>query len=171
MDFAFLKDRYDYELLRREQLTEALALPVGILGVLGGAMIAMARSFSYQGVVLSSAFGLFLAADVLAFFLCLFDLGRAYHRQRYLYLPLLGEMEQSREEFLEYAQTMASDETELLAEFDKELRRRVIQASDRNTRNNDERSGLLYWARLALFAVLVLTAATGIPYVLDQVRY
>ncbi|MDO8681123.1 MAG: hypothetical protein Q7R30_21605 [Acidobacteriota bacterium] len=73
MDFAFFKDRYDYELLRREQLTAASALPVGILSVLGGAMVVMARSFSYHGVILAPAFGVLLAATGIAFFLCLFD--------------------------------------------------------------------------------------------------
>ena len=47
-DFDSLKSRYDYELQRREQLTAALTLPVGVLTVLGGAMTAMARSFSYH---------------------------------------------------------------------------------------------------------------------------
>ena len=52
-DFDFLKSRYDYELQRREQLTAALTLPVGVLTVLGGAMTAMARSFSYQDGLLT----------------------------------------------------------------------------------------------------------------------
>jgi len=47
-DSEFLKDRYDYELQRKEQLTSALTLPVGILTILGGAMVAMARSFSHR---------------------------------------------------------------------------------------------------------------------------
>ena len=52
-DFDFLKDRYDYELQRREQLTSAITLPVGVLTVLGGAMAAMARSFSYEDTLLT----------------------------------------------------------------------------------------------------------------------
>ena len=48
MDFSFIKSRYDYELQRREQLFTALTLPVGILTVLGSAIVAMARSFSYR---------------------------------------------------------------------------------------------------------------------------
>jgi hypothetical protein len=32
LDFDFLKDRYDFELQRKEQLTSALALPVGRVG-------------------------------------------------------------------------------------------------------------------------------------------
>lgn len=57
-DFDFLKDRYDYELQRREQLTAALTLPVGVLTVLGGAMAAMARSFSYEDSLLTWIFGM-----------------------------------------------------------------------------------------------------------------
>ena len=129
------------------------------------------RSFSYNGVVLTPAFGVLLATTAIFFLLCLFDLGRAYHRQKYLYLLLLSEIEQSREEFIEYARTMAVGDAEMMADFETELRRRVIDAADRNTRNNDERSRLLYWARIELFALLALTAAAGIPYVVDQVRY
>ena len=46
-NFNFQKDRYDYELKRKDQITAALTLPVGILIALGAAIAAMARSFSY----------------------------------------------------------------------------------------------------------------------------
>jgi hypothetical protein len=49
LDFSFLKDRYDFDLQRREQLTTALALPVGVLGGLGGLLAVMVRSFRWQG--------------------------------------------------------------------------------------------------------------------------
>jgi ABC-type Na+ efflux pump permease subunit len=171
MDFGFIKSRYDFELQRREQLTTALTLPVGILGLLGGAIIAMARSFSYNDSRLTVAFGTLLSFDAVAFAACLIVLGRVYHRQTYMYLPLLGDLERTRETFLEAAQVMAGGEAEVLEAYDRELRRHVIEAADRNTVNNDERSRLLYWARLSLFAVLALTATAGLPYVVDQVRY
>jgi len=66
---------------------------------------------------------------------------------------------------------MAGGEGEVLDAFENQMRERMIDAADRNTQTNDERSGLLHRARLALFAVLFLTAVTGIPYVIDQVRY
>ena len=89
-DFDFLKDRYDYELQRREQITAALTLPVGILTILGGAMAAMARSFSYKNGFLTWVFGTLLGLAGSAFFLCMLNLGRTYHRHTYIYLPLLG---------------------------------------------------------------------------------
>ena len=46
LDLAFLKDRYDYELDRKDKLTASLTLPVGILTGLGGLLAVMFRSFT-----------------------------------------------------------------------------------------------------------------------------
>jgi hypothetical protein len=66
MDFEFLKDRYDFELARRESLTSALTLPVGMWTAL---------------------FLPCLGADVAAFVVALCFLALAYHGQNYGYLP------------------------------------------------------------------------------------
>lgn len=170
-DFDFLRNRYDYELQRKEQLTTALTLPVAVLSVLGGAIVAMGRSFSYRDSLLTWSFGPVLGADGLAFFACLVFLARAYHRQTYVFLPLLKEIDQSREEFLKFAPVMAGGEREVLEAFENQMRGRMIDAADRNTETNDERSRLLHRARLALYAVLLLTSVAGVPYVVDQVRF
>ena len=96
-DFDFLKDRYDYELKRKDQITAALTLPVGILIALGAAMATMARSFSYMDGYLTGCFLLSLGSAAVTFFLCVVNLGRAYHRQTYWYLPLLSELQTTRE--------------------------------------------------------------------------
>jgi hypothetical protein len=171
MDFDFLKDRYDYELQRKEQLNAALTLPVAALSLLGGAMVAMARSFTYAEAWLSRAFQTALGLDAAAFVSCLIFLAFAYHRQRYRYLEHLATLEAWKDD---YAATLRSQgfATDTLNMTIKEhLRGRIIDAADRNTDNNDARSGMLYWARIALFVVLFLTAAAGVPYVIDQARF
>ena len=170
-DADFLKDRYDYELQRREQLTTALTLPVGVLTVLGGAMVAMARSFSYEDRLLTWTFGISLGLTAIAFGVCLLRLALAYHPQKYIYLPLLAAIKKSKEEFLEFAKVMAGGESEVLDEFETQFHEHIISAADRNTQNNDYRSDQLQLARINLFAVLILTTLMGIPYVIDQVRY
>ena len=94
-DFNFLKDRYDYELKRKDQITAALTLPVGVLIALGTALAAMARSFSYTDGYLTWCFLIFLGLAAGAFFLCVVYLGLAYHRQTYWYLPQLRGMSRS----------------------------------------------------------------------------
>lgn len=169
-DFDYLKNRYEYELQRKEQLTAQLTLPAAVLGLLGSAIVAMARSFSYKELLLTVPFGILLGGAGIAFLVCLVYLGQSYHRQTYVFLPLLNDTDQSRQEFLKFAPVMAGGEAEVLEEFEKQMRGRIINAADRNTQTNDERSALLHRARLALFAVLLSTTVAGLPYVIDQVR-
>ena len=170
-DFDYLRDRYEYELQRKEQLTAQLTLPVAVLGLLGSAIVAMARSFSYRLPLLTIPFMIILSGAGMAFLVCLVYLGRSYHRQTYVFLPLLEATDQSRNEFLKFASVMAGGEAEVLDEFEKQMRGRIINAADRNTDTNDERSALLHRARLALFVVLLLATVAGLPYVIDQVRF
>lgn len=171
LDREFFKDRYDFELTRKESLTAALALPVGILSGLGSVLAYMARGFTYRDPVLTWIFALGLAFAGAAFLSCLSLLGRAYLAQTYVYLPLLRELADSKSQFLEYAKVMGGGEAEVLEDFEKDFERRIIDAADRNTKSNDHRSKFLHWGRLSLFVLLGLTAIAGIPYVIDQVRF
>ena len=47
LDDKFLKERYDYELERKEKLESALAFPASILIVLGSLALTMLRGFSF----------------------------------------------------------------------------------------------------------------------------
>lgn len=173
MKSEFLKARYDFELDRKERLTAALTLPVGVLSVLGGAMTAMGRSFSYRDPALTAFFLTFLVAAVVSFFLCAHRLWRAYHAQTYVYLPLLGQLEKWEEEDREFRSYVEATGGNLEDEedFDSWLRKRIISAADANTESNDQRSKWLHQSRIWLFAVFCLTALAGIPYVADQVRF
>lgn len=170
MDFQFLKDRYDFELERKDTLTTALALPVGVLSGLGGLLAAMARSFSYRVPVLTDIFASVMIGDIIAFLVCLVFLARAYHAQTYVYLPLLADLEKWGEEFREFNRYLQGSRGEVDETFNDELRRRIIVAADRNTQSNDRRSKWMHFSRIALFCVLGLTALAAIPYVADQVR-
>lgn len=167
LTFAFLKDRYDRELARKHELTSALTLPVGVLSGLGGIIAVMARTFSYDALPLNAAFLTFLTLDVCAFAACLVLLGLVYHRQEYTYLPLLNELELSMAEFDAYYYHEPRQAEE---EFTAQIRRRIIESADVNAQRNDEKSKFLYWARVLLFAVLVLTALAGATFIADQVR-
>ncbi len=173
MDTKFLKERYDFELQRKEQLTSALTMPVGVLSVLGGALTAMARSFTYHDPLVTGFFLVFLVSAVVCFFVCAFRLIRAYHAQTYIYLPLLGEFEQYEEEDRQWRSYVEHNGGDLSAEedFDSWLRKRIINAADANTKSNDQRSKWLHQSRTWLFAVFCSTALAGIPYVADQVRF
>jgi hypothetical protein len=165
----FYKDRYDFELQRKEQLTNALGLPVATLSILAGAIIAMANSFTYEHGPLSLAFGGVVLVDLVAFVVCLVYLGLAYHRQDTVYLPKLRDWEDWEQEYSEWKSYVRGTGGEEI-EPEPTLQDRVIDAADKNTQANDARSGLLYWARVWMFGVLILTAFAAVPYMLDQGR-
>lgn len=171
LDFAFLKNRYDFELDRKEKLTAALTLPVGVLSVLGGALIAMVRTFTYTDPRLTWFFIAGLVASALTFVTCLVLLGVAYIAQTYVYLPLLRQLTNSRDEFLEYAKVMAGGAGEVMEDFEGDVVRRIIDAADANTISNDRRSRFMHWSRISLFAVLTSVAFSGVFYMFDQVRF
>ena len=177
-DFDFLKDRYDYELKRKDQITAALTLPVGVLIALGTVMVAMARSFSRTDGYLAWFFLLSLGSAACTFVVCVVYLVFAYHRQTHWYLPRLSELKKMREtwrkmfkqtylrECEEQALIQAADDL-----FQDALEMKIIEAADKNTENNNMRSNrYLYRARVAKIVVLISTAITGVHYVVDQVR-
>ena len=142
---------------------------MGVLSGLGGLIAAMARSFDYRGLVLAIPFWVALGLVAVAFVASLVYLARAYHRQKYMYLPRLKDLEEWEEEFREFNRYVEATGGDVEETFPARLRERIIEAADRNTDNNEYRSGLLHRARLALFAVLICTTAAGVAYVLDQV--
>jgi len=167
LDLAFLKDRYDYELDRKDKLTASLTLPVGILTGLGGLLAVMFRSFTYSSPWLTIPFVAFLAVAVLSFVVCLVFIGRAWHFSEYEYMAFIGTLDRTLQEYEAYYE---GDPKTAGEEFTGNLRRSIIQAADANTELNDRRSKFLYRARIALFVLLVAWSFGGVVYVIDQVR-
>lgn len=168
LTFDFVKDRYDFELERKNKLTGDLALPIGVLSGLGGLAATMARSFTYKIPFLTVAFIVFFGLAAIGFLVCLVLLGRAYLAQTYQYLPLLADLDQSAEEFREFNAYVRDTGGEVEDTFARELRQRIIKAADRNTLSNDLRSKWLHYRRIMLFVVLGFTALAVVPYVADQ---
>jgi hypothetical protein len=100
VDFAFLKQRYDYELDRKDKLTHAVSQSAGFLTLLGGVITVMVRGFSYEEAWLTIAFlvPLLLALGVAA--VSVFWLSLAFYHQRYFGLPDLASLMKAHDETL-----------------------------------------------------------------------
>jgi hypothetical protein len=164
MDVDFLKDRYDFELARKDKLTDSLNLPIGILTAVGGLLGVMVSGFSYQIPWLKKNFVTIVALDFGAFVISLIFLAFAFHRQRYGYLQTLGELRDAEAALQEY------DPPTAIARFQEYLKDSLIEAADMNTVMNDRRYKYLYRARLAILGTVVLTTLLGLPYVYDHVK-
>jgi hypothetical protein len=178
MDFdsEFLKDRYDYELDRKDKLTAALALPVGVLGVLGSAGVAMVRTFSFADTTLTVLFVPVIGIGFVTFTACLILLCWAFVAQTYVYLPLLRDIDgwdEAERQWLDYVKGTGGTLPDGYEEetTSSALRKRIIAAADSNTLSNDRRSKRLHWSRVALLWTVAAAYAAAIVYVADQVRF
>lgn len=173
MELKFVEDRYDYELQRKEQLNAAMALPVGVLTVLAGAAIGMARTLTRQDPVVTGVFVGILILVIVFFFVCASCLWRAFIAQTYIYLPTLSSLDQWEEDdrqFKSYVESTGGT-TPDDDDFSSFLRKGIIEAADANTKSNDFRSKWMHWSRIWLLVVFCLTALAGIPYTADQMRF
>jgi hypothetical protein len=164
MDVQFLKDRYDFELARKDKLTDSLNLPIGILTVVGGLLGVMVSGFSYQILWLKNIFTTILALDFAAFATSLIFLAFAFHRQRYGYLQFLGELRDAEVALQEYDPPTATER------FQEYLKSSIIEATDMNAVMNNRRHKYLYRARFAILGTVILTTLLGLPYVYGHVK-
>ena len=172
MDEKFIMDRYNFELQRKEHLNGALAFPVGLSTAIGTALLAMVRSFTFQEQPVTWIFFLLVFGAAVCLIICTTLLFRTYHNQTYAYLPLLATLDQWAEESAAWFSWVSEQEGDPGDEetFEQNLRRRIIEAADANTRTNDERSAWLHNARRALIGAFIFTATAGLPYAIDLLR-
>lgn len=162
-----LKERYDYELARKDKLSDSVGLPVSVLIVLGGLVVTMVRGFSYTKSRLTMVFDIVVAFDVAALVTCLWYFARTYHGQIYEYLPSLGVLFEALNKYRRYY--LGSDDPENAeTDFEDNFRYRIIEAADRNFTSNTNRQSFLHNGIVALFALLVGTAVLSAPYSIDQ---
>jgi hypothetical protein len=135
---------------------------------MGSLIVVMARSFGFKVGVVSALFVAAMVAAGAFFFACLIKLARAYHQQTYVYLPPLRELERTLEEWRAFYAEAGYEGAERDF-FIHHLRHQMIDAADRNTLNNDARSGLIHQARVCLFLLLASISVAGLFYTVNQV--
>ena len=172
MDDKFIIDRYNFELQRKEHLNGSLTFPVALLTAIGTALLAMVRSFTSQELPVTLLFLLLVFGAAVCLTMCAVFLFRAYHNQTYEYLPLLRKLRDWQEEsaaWLSYVEDNGGNPGDEES-FEENFEKRIINAADRNTQTNDERSKWMHIARRWLMGAFVATAIAGIPYGYDQAR-
>jgi len=153
---------YFEELRRKEELRSALALPVGMLTVLGGVIAIYIRvlgrsSISDPWVVLLGIGTLLLMGT---FLLTVTHLIKSYHDYTYSFVPYAPDLEEAFANLMEYheakGQARADFEAELIGSFSK--------AHKINAFNNDSKSGHLHNANQMLVYSIALVLVCSVPF-------
>lgn len=172
-----IKDLYDAELSRREQLISAVPLPVGILTLLGSLLLYMLREFSWPGHTITQWSFLTAATLCAICILCSITylirsyIGNIFRGQATQYVAkadeLLGWIEDLEKHYREHGSPVSSIEEQVSKEVKKQLRSLFSAAAAYNAQVNDRRSELLFRANRLLAISLLLAILTAIPYTAD----
>jgi uncharacterized membrane protein YeaQ/YmgE (transglycosylase-associated protein family) len=159
------KELYEFELSRKGDLTSALSLPTGVVSVVIGALVFMARElhppFGWLEQIQLGLIGIAAAA-------CVFVIGNlcnSLYNFAYGYLPTPGHLKDYRDQLSAFhvgqgrspIDAAAQAEIETLEYIDEQY---VVNA-DRNLANNDVKSAALHNAHTSLIVSIVFTMLAG----------
>ena len=160
-NFEFCKEHYFFEINRKHQLTNALALPIGLLTVIGGILAYYLKHLVYSGgivPVLYSALvvvALYFVGKTVYYLIC------SYHDYTYSYIA-------TPDELLDYHKNLIQHHANNISQADDDLHDYVLEQYSKkasiNTWNNDSKSEYLHEANTNLIYSLILILLISAPY-------
>lgn len=169
----FYKCQYELEITRKTDLTAALSIPVGVLSLLVGALVLMAKDLHAP---LSGWDKWTLAAIGSSAFACLvagYYLFRAHSGLSYEFLPNASAMQTHFHELVAFHETSGRSKPDAAAEAERETLTYIDDQHARNAALNNEtnhvKSGHLHRGNLALMVAVAIAVVAGTLYVINSV--
>lgn len=165
----FFKEHYFFEANRRHQLTNALAIPIAILSVLGGALIVVAKHLDAPIDYIEVFEIIFFLSSAALIAITIYYLIRSYFNYSYGYIATPKELKKYYEQMISYY----GGDDDAIRKADSELEEYVnaqyAEHTHRNTENNDRKSFYIHKANGFLIASIITAFIGGIPYVIDSI--
>ena len=167
------KEHYLLEGTRRAELMTALAVPVAILTLVLGALAVVAKEIHVPFNLVATVQLTLVVLGAVACALCTYFVFRSLYGLAYAFVPTPLELSTYRDQLVTYhiasgktpedAAKVSEDETltYLYGEYAKN--------ADRNSINNDIKSGFIHNANSTLIAAVVLAAGAGVTYTFASV--
>ncbi len=170
MDFhQFNKEHYFFEVNRRHQLTANLAIPIGILTILGGALLVVATAIKTPLGILDIAQLVLLASAAITMSIAIYFLVRSYFNYSYSYIATPKELKDYMDSLIVYYEQNGGNKKDAESELEDYVNSEYAKHTHKNTENNDIKSHYIHRANGYLIASLVLVILAGLPYVAKSV--
>jgi len=158
-----------FEVNRRHLLASSLAIPVGVLTVLVGALLVIVQG-------LRVPLGTLEIVQLLLIIICAFLIGRTiyflykfYHNYEYGYIATPKELKDYLNSLSEYHEQIGGSQQDADKEFEEYVNSEYAKHIHRNTENNDRKSIYLYKVDGHLILSVVFLMLAGLPYVVKLV--
>lgn len=170
----FAQDRYDHEASRRGELTSALALPLGVVSALLGALVVVVRDlhWPFEGWSLFQA--CMAAVSALACVVSAYFLVRSYFNYTYRYVVTPKVLNEYRARLIQHYLATGKTDSDAKAAADADthsyIQERYAESAHHNTENNDRKSSFLHRANGAMITAACLAAVSALPYVVAGIN-
>lgn len=169
----FYKSHYDLELTRKTDLTSALTVPVGILSLLIGGLIIMAKELHVPLSSTEKTVAVAIAASAISLVVSTYFLVRSLYNFAYGYIATPLEIQQYQADLIAFHEGagMSSPDAKKTAEEEAldYVDSEYAKYADRNSKNNDIKSTFLHRANSAMIAAVVFAGVAGVAYVYNSV--
>lgn len=171
----FYQTHYFHEADRRDQLNNSLNIPLGVISLVSGALLVIAKEIdnpfnNYEIFQL-----VFLGLTAITLILAAVFMGRAYWGYGYAHMPRSEEIRQYRESLKNYyiishnhnvgdATNLADEETLQYADSQYSVN------AEQNAKSNDIKSANLFKANGFTMASVVLIVISAVPYVINSIE-
>ncbi|MGB2833543.1 MAG: hypothetical protein WBC07_11360 [Methylotenera sp.] len=165
---------YFYEIDRRDQINNSLTIPLGVISLVSGAFLVIAKEIDYPFNTSEAIQLHLLGLTAVALILAAIFMGRAYWGYGYAHMPRAEEIRQYCESLknhyinlnytLDDAKKLADEET--LQYIDSQY---SVNA-ERNAENNDIKSANLFKANGFTMASVVFLVISAAPYVINSIE-
>ncbi len=168
------KNHYFYEIERRDQINNSLTIPLGVISLVSGAFLVIAKKIDYpfntSEIIQLNLLGLTAVTLILA---AIF-IGRAYWGYGYAHMPRSEEIRQYCDNLKNYYinQGCNVDDSNKLA--DKETLQYIDSQysvnAEQNAKNNDIKSANLFKANGFTMTSVVFLVISAVPYVIKSIE-
>lgn len=169
----FYKSSYDFEAKRRTEHASALSLPVGVLTIMIGALVVMAKEMHLPLNVMEQIQLVMIVVSICAGGRVAYFLLRSMFNFEYAYAPTPVEIRDYSHKLKNFHRASGKSEDEAInlaiAESLDYVDGEYAKNADRNGKNNDVKSAFLHKAMEALIVAIVLVSFAGFVHVVDVV--
>lgn len=165
---------YFYETDRRDQINNSLTIPLGVISLVSGAFLVIAKEIDYPFNTSETIQLHLLGITAVTLILAAIFMGRAYWGYGYAHMPRAEEIRQYCESLkIHYiSQNYTVDDANKLA--DEETLEYVDSQysvnAERNAENNDIKSANLFKANGFTMASVVFLVISAVPYVINSIE-
>ena len=163
--YDFWEKQYDFERERRDTLNAAISMPIGVVGVLVGAM---SFYLPFLRTQLVSVWWVPVWIGAVAFLaLTVYNLVRSYYGYKYGLPP---DAQALADHYGKLRKFYRDDPATTDAEFAKDMKESFVEAASRNGANNLKKAAYLHRAMSALIVAGALVLLGGLPFVAGLVE-